>query len=504
MRIGIIGASGKAGSHIAQEAKWRRHDVTAIVRNAKKLKDKDLTILEKDLFDLTVDDLKEFDAVVDAFGTAFDPESAKAHQTSLQHLTDIMESLPDVRLLVVGGAASLYADRSRTELVLESIPEQFRAVPANMKKAFEALQESSCKWTYFSPAPNFDPKGPRTGKYRVGSMNMVSKNSKDEPYLSYADYAVAMLDEIEDGKFIGKRFTASSEKQPDESYFGTQPKEPSFEGISRYCPPLNYELVGKRFNLVMGRYGDILVNFITGKTLEFTQNGTSYREPYQCVKGSELAYFVNFELSGVHHRTNMTLILDLQTRLVTVVKTFVGHDKRYPTLCDHDFDFGAIDLPGFELPKKRHGYTTDLVGKRIQWHYNPGFAIVHVYYHPRYVRGTFTREAAKLLKPSTPEQQEAWLNNPYDEPAVYVKIRHNMYVVAFIEQSMARRGGIGNSLLFLMNTDRLHDVGRSFGHSGQFGGTEYQPENYLFGAYGEWMTADGDEQYDNDPPFYNV
>ena len=87
---------------------------------------------------------------------------------------------------------------------------------------------------------------------------------------------------------------------------------------------------------------------------------------------------------------------------------------------------------------------------------------------------------------------------------MYVKIRHNMYVVSFTEQSMSRRGGIGNSLLFLMNTDRLYDVGRSFGHAGQFGGTEYQPENYLFGAYGEWMEPEGDERLDYEPPFYNV
>ncbi|MCE5342840.1 MAG: hypothetical protein LLF96_04520, partial [Eubacteriales bacterium] len=74
----------------------------------------------------------------------------------------------------------------------------------------------------------------------------------------------------------------------------------------------------------------------------------------------------------------------------------------------------------------------------------------------------------------------------------------------FTEQSMARRGVVGNSLLFLMDTDRLHDVGRSFGHTGQFGGQGYHPENYLFGAYGEFVTANGDGELDNDPPYYTV
>ena len=84
----------------------------------------------------------------------------------------------------------------------------------------------------------------------------------------------------------------------------------------------------------------------------------------------------------------MTLILDLMTRLVTVVDTYVGYKKEYPTMCDHVYDFGAIAVPGHPLPEKRHGYTNDLVGKRIQWHYGPEFSIIHVYYHPNYVRAT--------------------------------------------------------------------------------------------------------------------
>ena len=161
-----------------------------------------------------------------------------------------------------------------------------------------SLKRATAKWTYFSPAPTFDAAGPRTGKYRVGSMDVVAKNSEGEGYLSYADYAVAMLDEIEDGKFIGKRFTAASEKKPDENYFGPRLSEPKFEGISRYRPHLNYELVGKRFMILMDRNGDILVNFLTRGTLEYTRGGKTYRESYQCAKGSELAYFCKLRADG--------------------------------------------------------------------------------------------------------------------------------------------------------------------------------------------------------------
>jgi putative NADH-flavin reductase len=502
MKIGIIGASGKAGSIIALEAKQRRHEVTAIVRDKTKVDGKGYAVLEKDLFDLTVEDLKGFDAVVDAFGTAFDPASAQAHQTSLKYLTDIMEKLPEVRLLVVGGAASLYTDRTRKQLVLDTIPAEWQAVPGNMKAAFEELQKSRAKWTYFSPAATFDPKGPRTGKYKLGS-NILLHNSDQESYLSYADYAVAMLDEIEDGTHIRERITAVSEKTPNkDGYYGIENKKPVFEGISTYRPHLNHELTGRCFRMIMDRTGDQMVTFQTDTVLEYTCGGRTSREPYQCAKGAELAYFVNFEIKGAVPRDNVTLIIDLQTNLVTVVNTYTGYNDRYHTMCDSDYDFGAIDLPDRELPKKRHGYTTDLVGKRIQWHYGPEFAIIHCYYHPNYVRATFDPSMIDRLPPAPPEDEEAWKKNPYDEKAVYVKIRDGLYVVSFVEQSMSRRGKVGNSLLFLMDTDRLHDVGRSFGHSGQFGGQGYLPENYLFGAYGEFVPAgDGLE---NDPPYYTV
>lgn len=70
MKIGIIGASGKAGNEILKEAKTRGHEVTAIVRNASKVQEQDIAILEKDVFELTAEDIKPFDAVVNAFGAA--------------------------------------------------------------------------------------------------------------------------------------------------------------------------------------------------------------------------------------------------------------------------------------------------------------------------------------------------------------------------------------------------------------------------------------------------
>jgi putative NADH-flavin reductase len=154
-------------------------------------------------------DVKNFDVVVSAFGT--DPGKEYMHQTVLKHLTDVFEQIPAVRLLVVGGAASLYLNEEKTAQLIDTIPPEWKAVPENMLKAFNELKKSKVNWTFFSPAGFFDPNGPRTGKYTLGT-DYVILNKSGESYISYADYAIAMVDEIIDGRFSGRRFTAVSER----------------------------------------------------------------------------------------------------------------------------------------------------------------------------------------------------------------------------------------------------------------------------------------------------
>lgn len=89
MKIGIIGASGKAGNEILKEAKTRGHEVTAIVRNASKVQEQDIAILEKDVFELTAEDIKPFDAVVNAFGAA--PGQEHLHVEAGRALINILK-----------------------------------------------------------------------------------------------------------------------------------------------------------------------------------------------------------------------------------------------------------------------------------------------------------------------------------------------------------------------------------------------------------------------------
>lgn len=205
MKIAVICANGKAGRLIVKEAADRGLDVTAVVRGENLTAAKN--VLKKDLFELTADDLKGFDAVIDAFG-AWTPETLEQHSSSLKHLCDALSG-SETRLLVVGGAGSLYVNPEHTVCVSDGpdFPDMFKPLASAMAKALGELRgRNDVKWTYISPAADFRADGERTGKYILGGEELVL-NSRGESVISYADYAAAMIDEVTNGNNIGKRIS---------------------------------------------------------------------------------------------------------------------------------------------------------------------------------------------------------------------------------------------------------------------------------------------------------
>lgn len=206
MKIAVVAAAGKAGRKIVREAADRGMDVTAFVRTASEIDGAHTTVV-RDIFDLTAEDFAGFDAVVDAFG-AWTPETLPQHSTSLAHLCDILSGT-DVRLLVVGGAGSLYVNAEHTICVSDTpdFPDTFKPLAAAMAKALGELRaRKDVQWTYISPAGDFQADGERSGKYILGGEELTL-NEKGESIISYADYAVAMVDEIESGNHIGQRIS---------------------------------------------------------------------------------------------------------------------------------------------------------------------------------------------------------------------------------------------------------------------------------------------------------
>lgn len=213
MKIGIIGASGKAGSLILKEALTRGHEVTAIVRDEAKVQIQGASVLEKDVFDLKAEDIKEFDVVVNAFGAA--PGKEHLHVDAGKNLIEAMKGAPQTKLIVVGGAGSLFVDEAKTIRVLDTpdFPKEYFATAYNQSKNLGDLQNATdIQWTFISPSAFFDPEGNRTGGYKLGKDNLLV-NSKGESYVSYADFALAVLDEIENPQHINQRFTVVAEAE---------------------------------------------------------------------------------------------------------------------------------------------------------------------------------------------------------------------------------------------------------------------------------------------------
>ena len=204
-KIAVVAANGKAGQLIVREAVERGNDVTAFVRSENRTVAENVVV--KDIMDLTPKDLVGFDAVVDAFG-AWTPETLPQHSTTLAHLCDILSGT-DTRLLIVGGAGSLYVNPEHTMTVSETpdFPEIFKPLASAMAKALSDLRErDDVRWTYISPAGDFQAEGERTGEYILAGEELTL-NDRNESIISYADYAIAMVDEIESGDHIQQRIS---------------------------------------------------------------------------------------------------------------------------------------------------------------------------------------------------------------------------------------------------------------------------------------------------------
>ncbi|WP_265458935.1 NAD(P)-dependent oxidoreductase [Enterococcus sp. HY326] len=209
MKIALIGATGHAGSEILKEAVSRNLDVTAIVRSPERLK-LDVPYLKKDLFALTQEDLAPFDVVVDAFRAPNGHE--ELHKTSVEHLVKILTGTK-TRLLVIGGTSSLFIDEDRSERMIDGVDPSAPFYPTayNMYEALVDLKKANdLTWTYVSPAAYFNPNGTRTGHYQL-SDDRMKMNSQGQSEISMADYAIAMVDEIEKPQHLNEHISVVSQ-----------------------------------------------------------------------------------------------------------------------------------------------------------------------------------------------------------------------------------------------------------------------------------------------------
>ncbi|MBS7577125.1 MULTISPECIES: NAD(P)H-binding protein [unclassified Enterococcus] len=211
MKIGVIGATGNAGLAVLKEAIARNHEVTAIVRNQAKLQgelgEQKVQIIEKEVFDLTIDDLKQFDVVVNAFATM--PPKAYLHIDLAAKLVHLFRENKKTRLFFIVGAGSLKTG-SDNHLLLDDLKltpdsESWIAIPDNQYKELEFLRMiDNVDWVAVSPGVTFQHGS--AGSFISGENHLLF-NQKNESITSSGTLAVAILNEIETPKYHQGRFT---------------------------------------------------------------------------------------------------------------------------------------------------------------------------------------------------------------------------------------------------------------------------------------------------------
>lgn len=259
--------------------------------------------------------------------------------------------------------------------------------------------------------------------------------------------------------------------------------------LSVFRPPLCFELTGKAFYMEFDDGYDRTVIFKDRKILSFGLVENEQDFAYECLKIADDCYYINFEDPTMEPRTGITLVVDLQTELVTMALGRVGTNPKYPGIPSIDYIFGAIRRKDGTFSHSRHGYTTDLVGKSISWNYGY-FDIAHVYATEHFYRITFSPRGLARVYKGRPEMRSSSKmsytepGDTYEDYFTPIKIRDRIYLVGILETVKAKKIGNGNSILVLMNLDEMHDVGRSFG-SNREGGTG----NNTLGAFGVWVDA---------------
>ena len=210
MKIALIGATGFVGSAILKEALDRGHEVAAIVRNPDKLiPHAKLHPKRGDVYneDEVARLVADHDAVISAFNPGWtNPDIYNQQVKGTRAIINGVKKAGVKRLLFVGGAGSLEVKPGVQALDLPGFPAEYKQGALATREALNMLRkESSLDWSFLSPSADLSP-GQRTGKFRLGTDQMLSDTS-GQSRISTQDYAVAMIDEVEKPTHILQRFT---------------------------------------------------------------------------------------------------------------------------------------------------------------------------------------------------------------------------------------------------------------------------------------------------------
>ena len=198
--IAIIGATGRAGSQLMEEALRRGHSVVAIARHASKIGERAGVVTKE----VDVNDVQALQAAV----AGSDVVLSAAHFSTLPAAA-IIEPVKKAgvkRLLFVGGAGSLLLPDGSQVIQSPDFPEAYKPEATAGGIYLDNLRaEKDLDWTFLSPSAEF-VEGERTGTFRLGQDHLLV-SAEGKSWITFADFAIAMLDEVEQPKHTRQRFT---------------------------------------------------------------------------------------------------------------------------------------------------------------------------------------------------------------------------------------------------------------------------------------------------------
>jgi putative NADH-flavin reductase len=209
MKIALFGGTGMIGQRILKEALERGHEVIVIARDPAKITEKHphLQVKAGDVLNpASVAAATEgAEVVISSYGPGKDDSFQVV--AAARSLVQALRGRKGVRVIAVGGAASLEVAPGVMFLDTPQFPEAWKPIATAHRDALNVFREADLDWTFFSPAGMIQP-GERTGKFRLGGDQLLT-DEKGESRISAEDYAVALLDEVEKRQFVRKRFTAA-------------------------------------------------------------------------------------------------------------------------------------------------------------------------------------------------------------------------------------------------------------------------------------------------------
>lgn len=199
-KIAIIGATGRAGSQLLEEALRRGHSVIAIARHASKIGHREHVVTK----DVDVNDAQALQEAV----AGSDVVLSAAHFSTLpvEAIIEPVKKAGVKRLLFVGGAGSLLLPDGTKVIDSEGFPDEYKPEATAGGQYLETLRkEQDLDWTFLSPSAEF-VEGERTGKFRLGKDHLLI-GADGKSWITFADFAIALLDEVEHPAHSRQRFT---------------------------------------------------------------------------------------------------------------------------------------------------------------------------------------------------------------------------------------------------------------------------------------------------------